>query len=150
MGLLALVGPAIFYTPTVYTVQYIHRKKRFTSFSSPAGMSLSKLPMGRNNSVLTSLLPPMERGSDIPAGDRKYANLFLRCTVVFCSIHGWRIRITNADPDATFHIDIRIRILIKVMQICDYSSNRPPRLHFEPSCLQCKSSRTSIDSILSL
>ncbi len=32
-----------------------HRKKRFTSFPSPAGMSLTKLPLGRNNSVMTSL-----------------------------------------------------------------------------------------------
>ncbi len=32
----------------------LHRKKRFTSFPSPAGMSLTKLPLGRNNSVMTS------------------------------------------------------------------------------------------------
>jgi hypothetical protein len=38
----------------------IHRKKRFTSFPSPAGMSLTKLPLGRNNSVMTSLFPPRE------------------------------------------------------------------------------------------
>ncbi len=37
-----------------------HRKKRFTSFPSPAGMSLTKLPLGRNNSVMTSLFPPWE------------------------------------------------------------------------------------------
>jgi hypothetical protein len=30
------------------------------SFPSPAGMSLTKLPLGRNNSVLTSLFPPRE------------------------------------------------------------------------------------------
>ncbi len=34
-------------------LQTIHRKKRFTSFPSPAGMSLTKL-LGRNNSVMTS------------------------------------------------------------------------------------------------
>ncbi len=39
---------------------YVHRKKRFTSFPSPAGMSLTKLPLGRNNSVMTSLFPPRE------------------------------------------------------------------------------------------
>ncbi len=38
----------------------IHRKKRFTSFPSPAGMSLTKLSLGRNNSVMTSLFPPRE------------------------------------------------------------------------------------------
>ncbi len=31
-----------------------------TSFPSPAGMSLAKLPLGRNNSVMTSLFPPRE------------------------------------------------------------------------------------------
>ncbi len=35
-------------------------KKRFTSFPSPAGMSLTKLPLGRKNSVMTSLFPPRE------------------------------------------------------------------------------------------
>jgi hypothetical protein len=38
----------------------LHRKKRFTSFPSPAGMSQTKLPLGRNNSVMTSLFPPRE------------------------------------------------------------------------------------------
>ncbi len=37
----------------------IHRKKRFTSFPSPAGMSLT-IPLSRNNSVMTSLFPPSE------------------------------------------------------------------------------------------
>jgi hypothetical protein len=40
--------------------QSVHRKKRFTSFPSPAGMSLTKLPLGRNNLVMTSLFPPRE------------------------------------------------------------------------------------------
>jgi hypothetical protein len=39
-------------------------------------MSLTKLPPDRNNSVMTSLFPPWEFGSDIPAGDGKLANLF--------------------------------------------------------------------------
>ncbi len=38
----------------------LHRKKRFTSFPSPAGMSLTKPPLGRKNSVMTSLFPPRE------------------------------------------------------------------------------------------
>ncbi len=41
-------------------IDSLHRKKRFTSFPSPAGMSLTKLPLGRNNSVTTSLFPPRE------------------------------------------------------------------------------------------
>jgi hypothetical protein len=66
----------------------IHRKKRFTSFPSPAGMSLTKLPLGRNNSVMTSLFPPRESlvVHGIPAGDVKLANLFLRCTV-YCTVY---------------------------------------------------------------
>ncbi len=40
--------------------EIVHRKKRFTSFPSPAGMSLPKLHLGRNNSVMTSLFPPRE------------------------------------------------------------------------------------------
>ncbi len=40
--------------------QPVHRKKRFTSFPSPAGMSPTKLPLDRNNSVMTSLFPPRE------------------------------------------------------------------------------------------
>ncbi len=43
------------YVSLPYTV-----KKRFTSFPSPAGMSLTKLPLGRNNSVMTSLFPHRE------------------------------------------------------------------------------------------
>ncbi len=41
-------------------VRALHRKKRFRSFPSLAGMSLTKLPLGRNNSVMTSLFPPRE------------------------------------------------------------------------------------------
>ncbi len=43
-----------------WTLLVVHRKKRFTSFPSPAGMSLTKLRLGRNNSVMTSLFPPRE------------------------------------------------------------------------------------------
>ncbi len=68
--------PAIFGLRLVW----VHRKKRFTSFPSQAWMSLTKLPLGRNNSVMTSLFPPRESlESSLPAGDGKLANLFLRC-----------------------------------------------------------------------
>jgi hypothetical protein len=49
-----------------------HRKKRFTSFPSPAGMSLTKLPLGRNNSVMTSLFPPRESLVVTHHGRRKF------------------------------------------------------------------------------
>jgi hypothetical protein len=57
----------------------VHRKKRFTSFPSQAGMSLTKLPLGRNNSVMTSLFLPRESYSDIPSGDGNSRTFFLRC-----------------------------------------------------------------------
>jgi hypothetical protein len=50
-----------------------HRKKRFTSFPSSAGMALTKLSYD-------VIIPAQgEFGSDIPAVDGKLANLFLRC-----------------------------------------------------------------------
>jgi hypothetical protein len=52
-----IIIPGFFYIPYLNKV---HRKKRFTSFPSPAGMSLTKLPLRRNNSVMTSLFPPRE------------------------------------------------------------------------------------------
>ncbi len=58
----------------------LHRKKRVTSFPSPAGMSLTKLPLGRNNSVMTSLLPPRESlvvTSRLGTGNSQ--TFFLRC-----------------------------------------------------------------------
>ncbi len=59
----------------------LHRKKRFTSFPSPAGMSLTKLPLGRNNSVMTSLFLPRESlvvTSRLGTGNSR--TFFLRCT----------------------------------------------------------------------
>ncbi len=58
----------------------VHRKKRFTSFPSPAGMSLTKLPLGRNNSVMTSLFPPRESlVVTSRLGTGKSRTFFLRC-----------------------------------------------------------------------
>jgi hypothetical protein len=59
----------------------LHRKKRFTSFPSPAGMSLTKLPLGRNNSVMTLLFPPRESlvvTSRLRTGNSR--TFFLRCS----------------------------------------------------------------------
>jgi hypothetical protein len=58
----------------------LHRKKRFTSFPSPAGMSLTKIPLGRNNSVISSLFPPRESlvvTSRLGTGNSR--TFFLRC-----------------------------------------------------------------------
>jgi hypothetical protein len=57
-----------------------HRKKRFTSFPSPAGMSLTKLRLGGKNSVMTSLFPPRESlvvTSRLGTGNSR--TFFLRC-----------------------------------------------------------------------
>jgi hypothetical protein len=67
----------------------INRKKSFSIFPSPAGMSLT-LPKPResgNNDVIYKLFPTRESlvgnlVSDIPAGDGNIEKLFLRCTVV--------------------------------------------------------------------
>ncbi len=59
-----------------------HRKKSFSVFPSPAGMSLTKLSLGGNIDVIHKLFPPRESlVSDIPAGDSNIEQLFLQCTV---------------------------------------------------------------------
>jgi hypothetical protein len=64
----------------------LHRKKRFTSFPSPAGMSLTKLPLGRNNSVIASLFPPRESLVETSRlGTGNLRTFFLRCKR---NIHG--------------------------------------------------------------
>ncbi len=58
-------------------IYMVHRKKRFTSFP---GMSLTKLPLGRNYSVMTSLFPPresLEVTSRLGTGNSR--TFFLRC-----------------------------------------------------------------------
>ncbi len=55
----------------------IHRKKSFSIFLSPAGMSLTKLSLGGNIDVIHKLFPPRESlVSDIPAGDGNIEKLF--------------------------------------------------------------------------
>jgi hypothetical protein len=57
---------------------FMHRKKSFSIFLSPAGMmSLTKLSVGGNNLYMTSLFPSRESlVSDIPAGDGNIKKLF--------------------------------------------------------------------------
>ncbi len=56
----------------------IHCKKRLAIFPSPpAGMSLTKLSLARNNKNYSR---PGRVVSDIPAGDGIIANLFLQCS----------------------------------------------------------------------
>jgi hypothetical protein len=58
----------------------IHHKKKVLEFPVPSRDVTTKLSLGGNNDVITELF--LLRGSlvsDIPAGDGKLVNLFLRC-----------------------------------------------------------------------
>ncbi len=60
---------------------HIHRKKKVREFPVPSRDVTTKLSLGGNNYVMTELFLPRESlVSDIPAGDGKLMNLFLRCT----------------------------------------------------------------------
>jgi hypothetical protein len=59
----------------------VHRKKKVREFPVHSRDVTTKLSLGGNNDVITELF--LHRGSlvsDIPAGDGKLVNLFLRCT----------------------------------------------------------------------
>jgi hypothetical protein len=63
----------------------LHRKKGFSLFPSPAGMSLTEFFLGGYNLYMTSLFPPRESlVSDIPAGDGNIEKLFYGVLVI-----GW-------------------------------------------------------------
>jgi hypothetical protein len=65
---------------------------------SPAGMSLTKLPLGGNNSVMTSLFPPRESlvvTSQLGTGNSR--TFFLRCM-----IEEFEIRRVNEDVTGPF------------------------------------------------
>ncbi len=58
----------------------VHRKKKVREFPVPSRDVTTKLSLGGNNYVITELfLPRGSLVSDIPAGDGKLVNLFLRC-----------------------------------------------------------------------
>ena len=60
---------------------FIHSKKKLREFPVPSRDVTTKLSLGGNNDVITELfLPRGSLVSDIPAGDLKLRNLFLRCT----------------------------------------------------------------------
>jgi hypothetical protein len=61
-------------------MEYLHRKKKVRKFPVPRQDVTTKLSLGGNNDVITELfLPRGSLVSDIPAGDGKLVNLFLRC-----------------------------------------------------------------------
>jgi hypothetical protein len=68
-------------------VKRVHRKKKVREFPVPSRDLTTKLSLCGNNDVITELfLPRGSLVSDIPAGDGKLVDLFLRCELVsFCS-----------------------------------------------------------------
>jgi hypothetical protein len=86
-------------TSNILISTVIHRKKSFSIFPSPAGMSLTKLSLGGNNLYMTPLFPPRESlVSAIPAGDGNIEKYFLRCTnVSFALLNGWNVTETGFD-----------------------------------------------------
>jgi hypothetical protein len=62
--------------------RYIHLKKKVREFPVPSRDVTTKPSLGGNNDVITELF--LSRGSlvsDLPAGDGKLVNLFLRCSM---------------------------------------------------------------------
>ncbi len=58
----------------------LHRKKKVREFPVPRRDVTTKLSLSGNNDVITELfLPRGSLVSDIPAGDGKLVNIFLRC-----------------------------------------------------------------------
>jgi hypothetical protein len=61
----------------VVPASLLHRKKSFSIFPSPAGLSLTKLSLGGNYDVIYKIFLPREcLVSDIPAGDGNIVKLF--------------------------------------------------------------------------
>ncbi len=77
-------------------------------FSSPARMSLTKLPLGRNNSVMTSLFPPRESlVVTSPLGTGNSRTFFLRCERL--DLAWLKNRISAASEGKTFHRFLHLR-----------------------------------------
>jgi hypothetical protein len=72
------------YMTVVGSILTLHRKKKVRKFLVPSRDVTTKLSLGGNNDVITELfLPRGSLVSDIPAGDGKLVNLFLRCMSFF-------------------------------------------------------------------
>ena len=71
-------------------LQIVNRKKKVREFPVPSREVTTKLSLGGNNDGITELfLPRGSLVSDIPSGDGKLVNLFLRCTVCTDPVGGW-------------------------------------------------------------
>ncbi len=74
---------------------FIHRKKSFSMFPSPARMSLTKLSLSGNNDVIYKLISSRESlVSDIPAGDGNIEKHFLQWRLKMCL----QVLLRQAEP----------------------------------------------------
>jgi hypothetical protein len=65
----------------------LHRKKSFSIFPSPAGMSLTKLSLGKNNDDIYKIFLPRESFvSDILAGEGNIEKLFFYFFTVYAGV----------------------------------------------------------------
>jgi hypothetical protein len=78
----------------------VHRKKKVREFPVPSRDVTTKLSLGGNNDAITELfLPKGSLVSDIPAGDGKLVDLFLRCKKTISSTFQLRLALENfASP----------------------------------------------------
>jgi hypothetical protein len=93
----------------------IHRKKKVREFPVPRRYVTTKLSLGGNNDVITELfLPRGSLVSDIPAGDGKLVNLFLRCRDTNSSKNFDIRRVnSNSETPTTAWLQITARMLAK-------------------------------------
>ncbi len=122
------MAPSCSLHPKYWRARPPHRKKRITSFPSPAGMPLTKLPPGQELFSYDVIIPAQgEFGSDIPAGDGKLANLFLRCCC-FSPTKCWRAR-----PPAVPHlpnVEERCPHTVRKKNLILRSIERRPQMQF--------------------
>jgi hypothetical protein len=77
----------------------MHRKKKVREFPFPRRDVTTKLSLGGNNDVITELfLPRGSLVSDIPAGDGKLVNLFLRCGFLMTPLPLFLYTASALDP----------------------------------------------------
>jgi hypothetical protein len=83
-GIVAMVLDRLFlwmFGAAAVVGKILHRKKSFSIFPFPAGMSLTKLSRGGHYDVIHKVFLPRERlVSDIPSGVGNIEKLFLRCS----------------------------------------------------------------------
>jgi hypothetical protein len=79
----------------------VQRKKKVREFPVPSRDVTTKLSLSGNNDVITELfLPRGSLVSDIPDGDGKLVNLFLRCS--WLELHKMTMNLGSAQGTSVF------------------------------------------------